>query len=88
MKNKNKNLPVNITFYINLQILNFTSFKQAALKIAHTSPRRGEQPIMEGVSPPAETCQKEPSPLAGICQKEPSLLADCKKIFKSTRRVF
>ena len=80
MKNKNKNLPVNITFYINLQILNFTSFKQAALKIAHTSPRRGEQPIMEGVSPLVETCQEEPSPLAEICQKEPSPLAGFYKL--------
>ena len=35
MKNKNKNLPANITFYISLQILNFTPFKQATWKCTH-----------------------------------------------------
>ncbi len=64
MKNKNKNLPVNITFYINLQILNFTPIKQVVSKIRHISTEEGELPTKGKVSPLSETCQEGPSLMA------------------------
>ena len=75
MKNKNKNLPVNITFYINLQILNFTPIKQVVSKIIHISTEEGELPTQGKGALLAETCQEGPSPLAKNCQKGPSLVA-------------
>jgi len=77
MKNKNKNLPVNITFYINLQILNFASFKQAISKITRISPVTGGQAIWKVCPLVAETCQKGPSPVAG----QKSLEKDLKSLF-------